>query len=247
MADGATFPDAFADAGTELHPLFVSLARIGQSTGDPSVLMKSLAITLRRQQKIASQVTGALVYPLILVFGGVGILLLMSLYLAPRLSIIFTSIERPVPLELAVFISGGDILRNWWHVMALAGLILMLAFPVLARRNRYQLVALTRRLPLIGPISRDAALSRLARSVQIMLAAGMPLAPALKSSAAAMPSDPLAQYFDRAGAAIEAGGTGRDTFGEADSLPVMFRELFSIGERTNTLPSVMDDEDDRPV
>jgi type II secretory pathway component PulF len=240
MADGASFPDAFAESGADLHPLFVSLARIGHTTGDPSSLMKSLSITLRRQQKIAAQVTGSLIYPLILVIGGVGILALMSLYLAPRLATIFTSVDRPVPLEMSVFIGAGEFLRNWWPGLLLTGLVVALLVPVLARQSRWKAVSLIRRLPVVGEVTRDAALSRLARSVQIMLAAGMPLAPTLRAAAAALPSDPLSQHFDLAGAAIEAGGNGRDTFAKASGIPTMFRELFAIGERTNTLPSVMD-------
>jgi general secretion pathway protein F len=240
LADGASFPDAFAESGDDLHPLFVSLARIGHATGDPSNLMKSLAVTLRRQQKIAAQVTGSLIYPLILVIGGVCILALMSIYLAPRLATIFTSVERPVPLELSVFIEAGEFLRYWWPVLLLASLVLGLVVPVLARQSKRKVVSLIRRLPVVGEVTRDAALSRLTRSVQIMLAAGMPLASTLRASAAALPSDPLSQHFDLAGAAIEAGGNGRGTFAVARELPTMFRELYAIGERTNTLPSVMD-------
>jgi general secretion pathway protein F len=240
MADGATFPDAFADAGTELHPLFVSLARIGQTTGDPAALMKSLASTLRRQQKIASQISGALVYPLILLVGGIGILVLMSLYLAPRLATIFTSVERAVPLELSIFIAAGELLRDWWPIIVIAMLALLVAVPAYARSRKRQLSRLIQRLPIVGQIARDASLSRFVRSVQIMLAAGMPLAPTLRATAAAMPFDPLARHFEAAGVAIEAGGAGRDSFAATPDLPAMFRELFAIGERTNTLPSVMD-------
>lgn len=240
MADGATFPDAFAEAGTDLNPLFVSLARIGQETGDPSALMSSLAVSLRRQQKITSQINGALVYPIILVLGGLGILALMSLYLAPRLATIFSSVEKDVPSTLSVFIATGDLFRTWWFVFFGLALLLLLALPALFRRYTYDIKALTLRLPVIGPITRDASLARLARSVQIMLAAGMPLAPTLRATASALPFDPLARHIDAAAAAIEAGGTGRETFAQAPELPPIFRELFAIGERTNTLPAVME-------
>jgi general secretion pathway protein F len=240
MADGATFPDAFADAGRDLNPLFVSLARIGQETGDPSALMKSLAATLRRQQKITSQITSALVYPIILVLGGLGILALMSLYLAPRLATIFSSVEKDVPAALSVFIAAGEMLRNWWLVLLVLTLAVLLTVPSFYRRQRSRVSALIQHLPVLGPIARDASLSRLSRSVQIMLAAGMPLTPTLRSTAGAFPFDPLAMHFEAAASNIEAGGTGHHTFSEVRDLPTIFRELFAIGERTNTLPTVME-------
>lgn len=240
MADGATFPNAFADAGPDLNPLFASLMQIGQATGDPSVLMRSLATSLRRQQKITSQISSALIYPIILILGGLAILALMSLYLAPRLATIFSSVEKDVPAALALFIATGDCLKDWWLVLVLLGLALPLALPAFMRRSRERFASLTHRLPVIGPVARNISLARLARSVQIMLAAGMPLAPTLRATAAALPFDPLARHFDVAAANIESGGTGRDTFLDAPDLPPIFRELFAIGERTNTLPTVME-------
>lgn len=240
MADGETFPDAFESSGEGFNPLFVSLMRIGQETGNPSVLMRSLATTLRRQQKITAQISSALIYPVILVFGGLAILALMSLYLAPRLATVFSSVEKDVPAALSVFIAVGDLLRDWWIVVVALFILLAVAAPVLIRRNRKALSALTHRLPILGPVARSTSLARLVRSVQIMLAAGIPLAPTLRSTAAALPDDPLSQHFDAAAANIEAGGTGRDTFSDAQDLPTIFRELFAIGERTNTLPAVMD-------
>lgn len=240
MADGATFPDAFASAGTELTPLFVSLLRIGQEARDPSALMHSLAATLRRQQKIASQISGALIYPIILVIGGVVILALMSLYLAPRLATIFSSVDRDVPAALAAFIAMGEFLKGWWPVLLGIGITLVVSLPMVLRRYRKAFITLSHRVPLVGPILRNSSLSRISRSVQIMLAAGMPLAPTLRATAAAFPLDPLAAHFDAAAENIEGGGAGHETFSATPDLPPVFQELFAIGERTNTLVTVMD-------
>jgi general secretion pathway protein F len=238
MADGASFPNALSEVGSELSPLFVSLTRIGQETGDPSALMKSLATTLRRQQKMSSQISTALVYPAILILGGLGILALMSLYLAPRLATIFTSVEKEVPSAISLFIMIGSFLSNWWFVLVAMIFVCLVLLPVYARRHRYSVNLMVQKLPLFGPIARDASLARLSRSVQIMLAAGVPLAPTLRATATALPLEPLSRHFEAAAGSIEAGGTGREVFAEARDLPRLFQELFAIGERTNTLPTV---------
>jgi general secretion pathway protein F len=239
MADGYEFPNALQEVADGLSPLFVSLSKVGQATGDPAPILRSLASTLRRQEKMASQINGALVYPLILVIGGIGVMVLMALYLAPRLETIFTSANRPVPGELVLFIGIGDILRNWGLQLSLSIAALSIAAPVLFSRYRHSLLAIAYRLPFWGPLASTATLSRLSRSMQMLLAAGMPLAPALRQAASMMPGDRFATIFDEAGASIEAGNTGRDTFAANQVIPALFRELFAIGERTNTLPSVM--------
>ncbi len=238
MSDGSTFPNALSEVGHDLNPLFVSLTRIGQETGDPAALMKSLATTLRRQQKMTSQISTALVYPAILILGGMGILALMSFYLAPRLATIFTSVEEEVPTAISVFIKIGSFLSGWWFVLVAVILVGLILLPFYVRRHRYGVNLMVQRLPIFGSIARDASLARMSRSVQITLAAGVPLAPTLRATATALPLEPLSRHFEAAAESIEAGGTGREAFTEAHGLPRLFQELFAIGERTNTLPSV---------
>lgn len=232
LADGQALPAALQEAGRGLSPLFASLMRIGEATGDPAPLMAALARSLRRQEKLASQVSGALVYPAILLVGGLSVFLLMALFLAPRIATVFTSIDRPLPFELGLFIALGEGLQNWgWLlIIGLIGLTSLVIAPLF--RLRY-------RLPLLGGLLREASLARLSRSLSLMLSAGVPLAAALKEASSAQPADPVALLFGQAAMAVESGGTGRDVFGAALNLPPSFRELYAIGERTNTLAPVM--------
>jgi general secretion pathway protein F len=239
MADGLQFPEALSQAADGLSPLFLVMARVGQRAGDPAPLMRSLATTLRRQEKMSSQIGAALIYPLILVIGGFGVFVMMALYLAPRLGTIFTSVNRPMPTELAAFIVTGNFLVDWGVLLALICAAMALALPVLVRRYRSGLHKASLRLPGWGPIASDGALSRLSRSLQLMLEAQVPLAEALTETASAMPENPFADLFHRAGKGVEDGGFARDVFAEAKHLPPLFRELFAIGERSNTLPMVM--------
>ncbi|CAN1484707.1 PulF Type II secretory pathway, component PulF [Paracoccaceae bacterium] len=232
LADGQSLSAAIQDAGHGLSPLFATLTRIGETTGDPAPLMAALARSLRRQEKLSSQISGALVYPAILLVGGLCVFLLMALFLAPRIATIFTSIDRPLPFALGIFIAFGDTLRNWGWLL----LIGLAGATTLASATFFRLRF---RLPVIGGLLREASLSRLSRSLSLMLSAGVPLAPALKEASAASPNDPIAQLFDSAGTAIESGGTGREVFASAPNLPASFRELYAIGERTNTLAAVM--------
>jgi general secretion pathway protein F len=232
LADGQTLATALRDADQELSPLFATLARIGETTGDLAPLMSDLARSLRRQEKLASQVTGALIYPAILLIGGLCVFLLMALFLAPQIATIFTSIDRPLPVALGLFIQIGDALLSWGWLLLLGLPPLLLTVASALRRFRFQ-------LPLVGSLLREASLARLSRSLSLMLSAGVPLASALKEAATANTADPITQLFEKAAATVESGGTSRQVFASDRSLPPSFRELYAIGEQSNTLAPVM--------
>jgi general secretion pathway protein F len=226
-------------ASGALSPLFAILCQVGQRTGKPVIQMPYLAASLRRQEKITSQIAGALVYPAILLAGAFGILILMSLFLAPRLETIFTSIDRPVPASIAVFVTLGRFLSSWGLVVA-AGLLALLWWSTRAfRKPGRSLRALRDRLPLIGPVLREAALVRLLRSVQLMLEAGMPLAASFRETARCLADEPQSAVFLNAAAALEEGRRASTVMSSDQDLPAILRELFAIGEEANTLPRIL--------
>jgi general secretion pathway protein F len=240
MADGMDFPNALEQAGPTLSPLFLSLARVGQAAADPAPLMRTLAGFLRRQEKLQAQVSGALIYPLILLIGGIAVFLMMALYLAPALEPMFISVNRDVPSGLAAFLWIGNVVRTQGYWLALGLLALVPGGMVLARRHSFALKRVSLRLPIWGEIARSGSLSRLSRSLQLMLAAGMPLTSALRDTATYLSNEPFAPNFAEAAVAIEAGASASSVFATDSTLPSVFRELFALGERTNTLPGITD-------
>ncbi|RGP35902.1 type II secretion system F family protein [Pseudotabrizicola alkalilacus] len=239
MADGAGFADAMEQASDRLSPLFSVMASIGQATARPGQQMPQLATALRRQQKMLGQLSGALVYPAILLVGGVGIILVMSLFLAPRLAVIFTSVNQPLPSAIAGFVALGEGVVVWGLPVAIGVAAALLWVIRALRRPGSDLRRMMRRFPGFGPVLRDVSLARIVRAVQLMQEAGMPLAVSLSAAASAFSTDPEAALFARAAEALEGGARASSVLSQDPSLPAMLREMIRIGEETNTLPQVL--------
>ena len=239
MADGAGFADAMEQASDQLSPLFRIMAGIGQRTARPGQQMPQLATALRRQQKMVGQLSGALVYPVILLVGGLGIILVMSLFLAPRLAVIFTSVNQPLPSAIAGFVALGEAAVVWGLPVAAAVLAASLWLIRSVRRPGSELRRAFRSVPVLGPVLRDASLARIVRAVQLMQDAGMPLSASLTAAAAAFSGDPEAALFARAASALEGGARASSVLSHDPSLPALLREMIRIGEETNTLPQVL--------
>ncbi|WP_395541052.1 type II secretion system F family protein [Neotabrizicola sp. sgz301269] len=240
MEDGKLLSDAFMQAGSGLSPLFGSLTRIGQQSGRGASMMSSLAETLRRQEKIASQLGSALVYPLILLITGIIVFLIVTVSLAPELAAVFHSVNRPVPGELALFIRLGNGLVAWGPVLAIALLAATLGGTFLLRSRRSRVLDLVMRLPFLGPILRDAALARLTGALALLLRSRVPAVAALRETAEAFQEQSLARTFLAASATLESGRPASTAFAVDPLIPPLFRELYAVGEVANTLPDVLD-------
>ena len=238
LADGATFSGAFEQAGTGFSPLFHAMLRVSQSTSNPVMVLQKLGLHLRRQQKLQAQLSGALVYPIILLFGGIGVFLLVVFYLAPSLAPMFVSQSREVPAAIGVFLTIGRAVTDY-GVQILLGLICIIGTGLLfATRIASFLRRVVLKLPVVGPILRDTALARLTRSLNMMLESDIPLAQALRDTATNLNQDVFAPLFAEASEVVETGSFGAPIFAQNGKIPVVFKELFKIGERTNSLTTI---------
>jgi general secretion pathway protein F len=231
------FADAFDQGGPKVDPVFLSLLRSGQHSDSMHEHLADLAGLLRLQDQLRGQVATALVYPAILVVAALAVVLIVALTLAPALAPLFAGQDRPMPLSLSVFLWLGSVITVWWPLL----LALLAAGSVAAVIGaRAGLDRLLFRLPLFGPLVREAALLALVRSLSLMLKAGRPLADALRAVADADRTGPFAPDLTAAVAALERGERAHQAFDESGRLPVIVRELFRVGEEANALVSVLD-------
>lgn len=236
VAEGMPLAQAFAQAGPKVAPVFLSLLRAGALSDALPEQLTDLARLLRLQEQLRGQVATALLYPAILVAAAVAVMLIVALTLAPALAPLFQGEGRAMPGSLAFFMGLGAVIRGWWWLI-LAGLA-ALVVAVMAQRARWGRVAI--RLPLFGPLMRDAALLALVRSLALMLKAGRPLAEALRGMAEADPAGPFAPDLRAAVAALEGGGRAHVALAEGGRLPPLVRELFRVGEEANALVPVLE-------
>ncbi|TNC71353.1 type II secretion system F family protein [Rubellimicrobium roseum] len=237
VAEGTPLPDAFAQAGPRVAPVFLALLRAGEASTALAEQLAELAQLLRRQDQLRSQVATALIYPAILVVAALGVLLIVSLTLAPALEPIFTAQDLPPPPAVAAFLALGELAATrWpWLLAGLAGLGFAGLVAVRAAGARLVLA-----LPVFGGLARDAALLTLLRSLALLLRAGRPLAASLRAVAGFDRGAPFAATALAAAAELENGGRAHRALAADRRLPPMVAELFRIGEEANSLGPVLE-------
>lgn len=237
VAEGTALPDAFAQAGPRVAPVFLALLRAGEASTTLPEQLAELARLLRRQDQVRSQVATALIYPAILLAAALAVGLIVALTLAPALAPIFADQGRPPPAAVAAFLLIGDLITTrWpWLLAGLAGAGFAGYVVVRAAGSR---IALT--LPVFGDLSRDAALLTLLRSLALLLRAGRPLATSLRAVAGFDRTAPFAATALAAAAELENGGRAHVALTANRRLPPMVRDLFRVGEEANSLVLVLD-------
>jgi type II secretory pathway component PulF len=99
------FPNVFGEFG-------VNIIKIGERSGTLHENLEYLAGELKRKQTLKRKVVGALVYPAVIVCATVGITIMLTVYIFPKIVPIFTSVKADLPLSTRILMKISSFLSN---------------------------------------------------------------------------------------------------------------------------------------
>lgn len=169
----ATMPGAF-------DPVYVTLIRIGERTGALPRVMQRLAEDLQRAEERRSWLVSAMAYPLFTMLVSGLMVAFIFYYMLPQFLTIFADLGGELPLMTRIVMAVADP-AALGVLMVLVGSVIM--WWLVASRTpagQAQIEFVLYRTPVLGDLTRQALLARMARSLALMLASGLRMSQALR-------------------------------------------------------------------
>lgn len=111
LKHGKALSDAMADQGKVFPELLISMVRAGEASGKIGDTFINMGEHFQKQQRIKSQVKGALAYPLVLVILLVLVIIVMFTFILPMFGDMFTDME--LPLMTRILMGMSDFLTHY--------------------------------------------------------------------------------------------------------------------------------------
>jgi len=149
----------------------VNIIRIGEASGTLRENLEYLAEEMRRKQTLRRKVIGALVYPAVIVIATVGIVIMLTVYIFPKILPIFSSVNAALPLSTRILIAASGFLSAWGVALLIGFVVFCVAFGFLMRvpRVHYAVDMALLHTPLFGALSRYYNLATIARTMSLLL------------------------------------------------------------------------------
>lgn len=157
--------------------LYINLVKSGEASGKLDQVLLQMADSLEKDREFRARVKGAMIYPVVVITMMLAVIVIMMVFVIPRLVGLYetSSIELPLPTKILIFTSKAFV-NFWWLGLIAIGVS---AFGI----NRWSktpagslfMGKLILKTPLIGAIASNVTLTNFNRTFGLLASAGIPL------------------------------------------------------------------------
>lgn len=239
--EGSSFADALARHKKVFEELFVSMVRAGETAGNLDQVLERLADFMESQVKLRSKVSGALVYPVIMVIVGTVIMGVLMVAVVPQITQLFADAEKKLPLNTRMLIWTSEVIGAWWYLFVLGVPAIFWGIFRWTRSATGRPVwdRFVLRAPLVGPLTRQIAIARFSRTLGTMLASGVPLLRSLEISKDILGNYVLVKVIEGAREQIQQGESIAATLKKSGHFPSVVTHMIAVGERAGQLEQML--------
>lgn len=248
---GEELSEAFASFGELFPPLYPAILKAGERSGELEGVIRRFIRYLRLVISARKRVISALVYPAVLVGLSVGMLIILSIYVVPKFSQFYADLDAELPLVTQITLGVSFWLRDHiiWLVLGLIGLFLGGNAWSQTESGKQTIDRWRLKLPLVGPIFHQFALSEFCRSLGTLLTGGIPLVAAFDVAVDAISNTYISSKVGPASDRVREGQAFYEALENTEVFPRIAIDMIKVGEATGSLDemlgSISDYFDDR--
>ena len=197
-------------------------------------------------REVRDRVKAAVRYPIIVLIAVAIALSIITVFVIPSFEPIFRTLGDDIPLPTKIIMGTSSFATAYWmHMLALltvSGIVFSMWVRTEAGRIHWDHFKL--RIPVTGIIVRNAALSRITRSLAVSLAAGLPINQTLRTISGSIGNDWLGRRLLSLGGGVERGESLSNTARASGLFTPLILQMIALGEETGALPELMDEASD---
>lgn len=224
-------------------PLFINLIEIGEASGTLEISFQRLYEYLSMDREVRDKVKSAVRYPIVVMAAVAVALGIITVFVIPNFAPIFRQLGDNIPLPTMIIMGVSNFVVTYWSAM-LAALVVgisTLSYWKKTDNGRLKWDLMMLKMPVTGVIVRNAAMSRITRSLSVSIAAGLPINQTLKTVSGSIGNEWLGRKLTSLSAGIERGESLSATARTSGLFTPLVLQMISLGEETGALPELMDE------
>lgn len=223
-------------------PFFIAMIKAGEASGKLSECLNYLAEHLEREYNLKSKITGALIYPAIILILFLVILTLMVFLILPSFEEILLESGVDVPLITKMVLFFSRFLRNNFLI-----LFLLIFFPILiliryfkTEDGKKKFDRLVLKIPFLGQIISQSLLSRLSVNLSTLISSGLMITESLEILENIVGNEIYRKAISEIRESVKKGiSISSISSLYPEIFPPLFNQMVLVGEKTGKLSTCL--------
>jgi len=241
IREGHPFSSALRQSSPSFGELFCSVAAAGEAGGSLAEAMRRQAQYLASVREMRSQVSIALIYPSFLIVSAIGVTVLFTTFLIPRLSVMMSRMKGGVPKSIQIVMAVSDFTRSYWWlilaVLALMGLGFWAWTQSKTGRPAWDRSRL--KLPLLGNVLLTSFHTQFLETLASLSGGGLPLLKGLELASRVSSNLFIQKQLEHVISSVRDGASLSRGLEKTDLFPMRLLEMVRIGEHTGDLSGTL--------
>jgi len=242
VKSGELLSDAF-EAQAVFPRMYTTTVLAGEKSGNLEEVLNRYIIFQKMAQAFRKKLQASLVYPALLTVLVIGMLAFMLTYVVPKFGDLYSQISAnsQLPALTLFMLAVGEAAQKYALVFVAAIIAAVVLFWRWKKTDSgaRQFDNFRLSLPLFGGIWLKYQIALFSRMLGTLLSGGLPLVPAMETSASSMQSRALADALMEASQRVREGRALASSLEDTGKFPDLSVEMIEVGESTGALPAML--------
>jgi general secretion pathway protein F len=242
VTQGMPLGDAVMQHPGYFTDLYSNMVKAGESSGALDKVLVRLAGFLQAQARLKNKVGAALIYPMIMAGVGVIVVAILMTAVVPRVTQLIKGRGQELPGPTKVLITLSDFLVNYWLLVLIGLLGLVIAFQLFVNSEKGRLIfdRFKLRLPVFGDLMRKQAMARFSTTLSTLLRSGVPALQALQVTKAVLDNKVLQNALQTVHDRVIEGTDLSTPMKMSGVFPPTVSYMVGVGEQAGNLEEMLE-------
>ena len=234
---GKSLAESFGKFPEVFDPIFLALISAGEVSGSLDEALQRIATQQEKDAAMMSKVKGAMMYPTIVLFVMLGVIIYMLVSVVPQVEKLYEDFNQELPLLTQVMVGTANFVMDfWWLVAIIVGLGVYFGRQFVKTESGIKMKDTFKlNVPLFSPMFKKLYMSRLARTSQTLLSSGVSMLDTLDIVKKAVNNSVLADSIERASDKVQGGKALSVSLADEQYIMTLVPQMIKIGEQSGKI------------
>jgi len=241
IKDGKSLSESLASYENIFPGLYTPIIHSGEASGNLEKVIKSLAEFYEKDEELRASLRASLTYPLFIAVVGVLTVVVLMMFVIPKLVAMFEDLGQNLPIPTKILINvSGFFTHYWWVMFALIFLFFfIIKRTIKTSQGKFFIDDFKLKIPLIGEIVLKEEIARLTRTLSILIASGLPVVSGLNVTIATIGNQILKDELGKFKEQISEGLSFSKCLNGSKLFPSFVTNIVAVGEEGGSLDKAL--------